>query len=161
MSATQSLRIGVDIGGVCSIRSDDYESENKRVEIFDVKGCVESLQILRGLGHKLYIISFCGRKRAQKTRGLIEHYYPELFEQLFFTKKKTYKNDVCLKVGCDVMIDDKEEVLATITQAHKIHFEGKKYLPAKNWGEVLRIIKTLTPCTNNYDPSISLDGKAY
>lgn len=122
-----SLRIGVDYGGVCSIQDVKYEDGTFNEELtMNVPDCLESLQTLKTQGHQLFLISFCGAKRAAKTREYLSTInHP--FDELYFVKDRRYKRDVCEKLGIDLMIDDRLDVLCTLGATPTLHF-GKGHV---------------------------------
>ena len=156
------MKIGIDFGGVCSSKADDYENDNKVVinkdgiRSISMPGCLEALTELSKV-HELYLISFCGAKRAKETGQYLQRVYPDLFKELYFVKKRTFKNGVCKYLGIDVMIDDRLDVLETITDAYCIHFKGDPLyiadhvndnshyngLSANNWQETVEMIAKL------------------
>lgn len=121
------LRIGVDYGGVCSIQDVKYEDGTFNEELeMNMPDCLESLQTLRSLGHQLFLISFCGAKRAAKTREYLSTInHP--FDELYFVKDRRYKRDVCERLGVDLMIDDRLDVLCTLRATPTLHF-GKGHI---------------------------------
>ena len=110
-----NLRIGVDYGGVCSASAEHCDSEQ-----IDVPGCLETLRLMKQNGHYLVLISFCGAKRAKATREYLEPL--NVFDKMYFVKNKLFKNQICQYEGIDVMIDDRQDVLNTITPADTILF---------------------------------------
>lgn len=112
------LKIGIDFGGVLSIyhknhRSD--EDEHQSIEI-NMPNAIESLIKLKESGHLLYLISYCGERRAIETKRSILRTFPknDLFNGLYFVQRTSDKADVCLSLGCDLMIDDKLKILNNI-----------------------------------------------
>jgi hypothetical protein len=165
-----NLRIGVDFGGVCSINSEKYENESRVGvhETINVPGCVEALRQLRQLGHSLFLVSFCGAKRAETTAKFLITKHPELFERAFFVKKRSYKDNVCLALGLDVMIDDRVDILQTITKSQTIWFSNEEktqgYDPTNqciSWAEVLEVVPTLQNLSLDKRVDIALDKYIY
>ena len=155
-----ALKIGIDIGGVCSSHASGYEDDLKSSStILDIDGCLETLYKLVRMGHHIYIVSFCGAKRAVETQGTLINMYPELFttKNLFFVKKKTYKDLICQHLGLDVMIDDRIDIINSLTSAIGIYFIGDpafdmKYfdesyqgLISRSWTDINEIIMRLCP----------------
>jgi len=112
------LRIGIDFGGVLSVydkqnRSD--EDEHQSIEI-NMPNAIESLIKLKESGHELYLISYCGERRAIETKRSILQTLPrkDLFNGLYFVQRTSHKADVCRLLGCDLMIDDKLKILNNI-----------------------------------------------
>lgn len=79
------MKIAVDFGGVCSAAGEYEERDEDVVEMINVPHCIRQL---KGLGHRMMLVSFCGRKRALATRDYLEKKMSGLFDQLFFVKKR-------------------------------------------------------------------------
>jgi hypothetical protein len=114
------LKIGVDFGGVLSIHSkyrslDEDEHHSTQIDMPDA---IISLIKLKEIGHRLYLISFCGNRRANETNQTILQTFPknDLFDGIYFVRRTTYKADVCRALGCDLMIDDTLKILNNIRQ---------------------------------------------
>lgn len=118
------LRIGVDMGGVCVRKGRQYEDDTKQFNrVMDMPKCIESLQALRAMGHYLVLVSFCGRSRAEntsKTLSLPDH--KELFDELYFVKDKSFKDNIAKHLGLDVMIDDRWDILEKMNSIYRLHF---------------------------------------
>ncbi len=151
------LKIGVDFGGVLSVykkrhRSDD--DEHQSVEI-NIPNAVESLIKLKESGHELYLISYCGERRAIETkRSLLKTISrSDLFNGLYFVRRTSHKADVCLALGCDIMIDDKLKNLTNIhhliptmkllwfvssSDANIIH--SPEMIKVESWSDIMKTI---------------------
>ena len=113
------LKIGIDFGGVLAIhdrthpRSDEEEHESVEV---NMPNAMESLIKLKEAGHQLYLISYCGVRRALQTKRSLLRILPrkDLFDRMYFVERTTYKADVCRALGCDIMIDDRLKILNNI-----------------------------------------------
>lgn len=161
MSSTcNRLRIAVDFGGVLSASSGDYEDgKNEAIVPINIEDALESLLFLKKEGHELYLVSFCGKKRAEQTRSYLETTYPDIFTELYFVKSTKFKSAICSYIKADVMIDDRLDILNSINelQTHRIHFVGDPNrvstwidfdftgFTAKDWIAVVVIIKALEP----------------
>jgi FMN phosphatase YigB (HAD superfamily) len=120
MSVQRYLNIGIDFGGVLSIHDSDHTHDKQHRNLaINMEGALESLQELKRLGHKLYLISFCGKSRAIETANSIKSTVPEIFDGLFFVKNKDYKKHICQHLNCDVMIDDTLPILVDIAKHTK------------------------------------------
>lgn len=124
-----SLKIGIDMGGVLANKSKDYEDDTKEHKgLINVDDALDTLLSLKPSGHELYLVSFCGKRRARATREGINKMYPKLFDELYFVKKKTYKKDIIRHLGLDVMIDDTMDILLSCQDdcrdTQLIHFTG-------------------------------------
>lgn len=155
-----SYVIGIDFGGVLSRHDKQYVKSEKILEhtstVIDMPHVVESLQLLHAEGHSLHIISFCGKKRAhESSQSLTDNNISHLFKSQNYVKHKQYKAHLCDYIGCNVMIDDRRDILDNIKTClphihtiwlntgnitiHNIHHV------ATNWHDVLRILHILSP----------------
>lgn len=156
MSANK-LIIAIDYGGVCSIHSEQYENNNLDKEIgINMEGCLDALFKLKENGHRLILNSFCGKKRAESTRKYFytleaEHNKP-IFDEIYFVKKRDYKKHICDKVGADILIDDRLDILNLVNPTLTMHFgthssdtdsNFKSDYQVNNWEEVLKLIPTI------------------
>ena len=137
------LKIGIDFGGVLSVydktqpRSDEDEHQSVEVNMPDA---MESLIKLKDAGHQLYLISYCGQRRAIETqRSLLRTLpRPDLFDGMYFVDRTTYKADVCRALGCDIMIDDKLKILNNI----------QRQIPT------MKLLWFISPDVNGYAPDM-------
>ncbi len=135
------LKIGIDNGGVLSMHkildvtdvkniTDDNKSEEGHVSESELNmpGVVKGLTILKSVGHKLSMLSFCGKSRAIKTKSEITSLHPNLFDEFIFTKDKRFKSGICEHLGLDVFIDDTYEVIIQVASENQsmlvIWFQG-------------------------------------
>jgi hypothetical protein len=149
----KSFNIGIDMGGVLSVHDnknkETINSEHKNTAI-NMPYSIESLQLLKEMGHDLFLVSFCGKNRAIDTRNSIKNNNLNiLFEQQYYVKSKQFKNDVCKHIGCHFMIDDNEDVLDNVKLNNDkiitVLFGGNNHLIhkcAKDWKDVVDIIKS-------------------
>lgn len=130
------MRIGVDYGGVCSVNSIAHEDAKvDDAPPLDFDGCLDALRKLKQDGHQLFLVSFCGRKRANQVRDYLPRNFPGLFDALFFVRDKKLKDAVCRIEKLDVLIDDSPDVFGP--NAHSIHF--------KDWVTTLDELAKLKP----------------
>lgn len=165
------MNIAIDYGGVCS-ESVNYDvKSNKPVELakINIPDCVESLIALKQLGHKIYLISFAGRRRSEMTKEYLDKEHPRLFDDIFFVRDPTYKNDICQHIGAHIMVDDRNDVLNTIHHVHKIMFNNgtneyftKHYKGnvANGWKEVVEQVK-VTKLKNRVPKPVNLSSICY
>jgi hypothetical protein len=140
------LKIAIDFGGVLSKHDDLYSKQESVVSFdnqmknfktdtkekvsgkqtqehrnmtIDIPNALEILNMWKDKGHKLYLVSFCGKKRAVGTRESIMKTCPGLFEELYFVKDIKGKPVICNHIGAHLLIDDTELV----------HQEMKKSAP--------------------------------
>lgn len=136
--------IGIDFGGVLSIHDNKRNSSEIGDHInttIDMPNAIEVLTKLKDDGHSLYLISFCGRNRAIETNESLKE-YSHLFEGQFYTKNREYKGFVCNYLECDVMIDDRQDVLDSV---NKDSNSTKTILFENNWLEILEILRNYSP----------------
>jgi hypothetical protein len=151
----KQLSIGIDYGGVCNAYA-DTESKIDHDLAINIPDCENALRELKAAGYRLVLISFSGAARAKKTYKLLEKL--ELFDKLYFVKRRNYKRQVCEKEGIDVMIDDRLDVLRNINNTKTMLFnmyEGRDFgsdknvsdfkpnYTAKTWSEVLQNIYSM------------------
>lgn len=136
--------IGIDFGGVLSI----HDSKRSSLEIgdhintvIDMPNAMEVLTKLKEAGHTLYLISFCGKNRAIETKESLKE-FSDIFEDQFYTKNREYKGFICNYLECDVMIDDRQDVLDSV---NKDSFSTKTILFKDNWLEILDILTNYSP----------------
>ena len=153
-----SLKIGIDFGGVLSIHDGQNNGAEHRTTVINMPGALEALQALKAQGHHLFLISFAGKSRSQETQDSINNTCPGLFDGLYFVKDKGFKKDVCNFLGCDLMIDDRQDVLDTLenTKTQGVLFTEDGFTWA-NW-ECLSVIKPLCAVA---DPKVDLSKKVY
>lgn len=150
------FRIGVDFGGVLAKHTKSGEenmpvTEHKNTKI-DMPGAVETLQKLKQKGHTLYIVSFCGKKRALEGMEEVKrHHLDTVFTEQVYITNPFEKSTVLSKFGCNFMIDDRLDLLDAIQKRNPavktIWFgqtedkcENTKHICAETWDDVYRII---------------------
>lgn len=148
ITIAQTFNIAVDFGGVLSVHDSD-NAEHKNTCI-DVPNGIESLEKLKNAGHKLYLVSFCGKKRAKETKESIEtNKLDYLFEKQIYVKNTKFKRPICELHNCHFMIDDRTDILGSFvkeestSQTVPILFgsEDERFKSAQNWNEVVDIIE--------------------
>lgn len=150
-----SLNIGIDFGGVLSAHdkpqgSTTAEHVNTTIDIPDA---IENMLKLKLLGHKLYLISFCGKSRAIITKQSLESTLisgsmscADIFDGIYFVKNKSYKKELCEYLNCHFMIDDRldvlENILTTSCKTVPILFgsQDETMISALDWNSVTKII---------------------
>jgi phosphoglycolate phosphatase-like HAD superfamily hydrolase len=100
--------VAIDAGGVLFHKNEGVDQTNR--ERTPIKGALEAVTALKMLGHRLYLVSFAGRKTAQITLSDMGKHYPDLFDGIYFVKNKLEKVALCHHLGADAMIDDTPEV---------------------------------------------------
>jgi hypothetical protein len=153
---TTIFRIGVDFGGVLARHKKGEEhtekiEEHKNTNI-DMPDAVETLKKLKKKGHYLYIVSFCGKKRAIEGVTEIEKAgLSDVFTEQVYIRNPWEKVRVLDKYGCNFMVDDRIDLLDRIKYINPhivtILFGQKddvckntQHICAENWDEVYNII---------------------
>ena len=144
---TNQLHIGIDFGGVLSKLDIADENGHRNTQI-DMPDSIEILRKLKNEGHKLFLISFCGKSRAVETSQSIKNSeISDIFEKEFYVKKPEYKSIICNLIGCDIMIDDTLEVIDNIKLNCKntkcIHFNNDN-----NWKRIYELISHIKTANN-------------
>jgi hypothetical protein len=115
MDSRHKLNIGIDFGGVLSIHDKEENIVEHKNTSINMPHAIETLLKLKEDGHKLYLISFCGKKRAIETHdSIINSEIKDVFEREFYVKNIEYKKYICHLVDCDIMIDDTSEILESV-----------------------------------------------
>ena len=152
------FRIGVDFGGVLAKHSTKDEEfkpveEHKNTRI-DMPGAIENLHKLKKKGHELYIVSFCGKKRAlEGIQKVKEEGLEQVFTEQVYIGNPWEKGTVLNKFGCNFMIDDRLDLLDAIKKkapkTKTIWFgqsqykcENKEHICAETWDDVYKIINS-------------------
>lgn len=148
------MRIGIDFGGVLSI--DDSVTQHKNTEI-DMPGAKEAI-IELAKTHELFLISFCGKRRAIETReSIIASDLNNYFTDMYFVKHPDYKAQLIQYLKCNVMIDDRKDVLENIshytTNIHTILF--------RDWLQTISIIQNLDISYNIDSPIMDISRYYY
>ena len=163
------MKIAVDFGGVCSAAGGEYEERDEDgVEMINVPHCAETIRQLKDLGHRVILVSFCGRRRAVATRDYLETKMSGLFDQLFFVKKREYKKAICARYGVDVLIDDNADILRSLEAPtvgilftyEKPETRDDSMLIAKSWHHVPILISMLSS-DHTENKSINIDKMCY
>lgn len=165
-----SFNIGIDFGGVLSAHDATIGAEHVNTAI-DIPLAVDNLLKLRGLGHKLFLISFCGKSRAVETIKSLKDSYisagiscADLFSGIFFVKDKKFKKEMCEYLNCHFMVDDREDILQSINESLcktvPILFGTEEtqtnFKTASNWNQVTEIILS-TPHFSTSSTSLSIE----
>ena len=165
---TAPLRIGIDFGGVLSIHDKTRTSEDdehQSVEI-NMPGAMESLLQLKESGHKLYLISYCGERRARETKKNLLKILPSknFFDALYFTQRTSNKLDVCQALGCDIIIEDRLKTLKhiqrTVPTMKFLWFTSSNetqpddIIKVESWSDVMKTIAdALTHDSHRHQPN--------
>jgi proteasome lid subunit RPN8/RPN11 len=158
LETTGPFCIGIDFGGVLSIHDGGDTSKEHKSTTVNMPDAMKSLLQLKKEMHTLHLISFCGKRRAVETYGSLRE-GPALFDSQHYVTKKQHKKFVCRFLGCDVMIDDRFDLLVDValeigSEIVLIWFQGdpgfkadpsqdaqrRGILIAKSWPDVLTII---------------------
>lgn len=155
MSATSDkFNIGIDFGGVLS--SKDTKGAEHVNTCIDMPFAVENLMKLKDQGHKLFLISFCGKTRAIETKQSLENTMisenvscASLFDEIYFVKDTKFKRPMCEYLNCHFMVDDRDDILFDVQNSAcktiPILFGQRKHTtlnPAFDWNIVTTIIES-------------------
>lgn len=168
-SEKTNLTIGIDFGGVLSLHDRGADNEGHKSDAIDMPNALETLQKLKSLGHKLILISFCGKGRAIKTKDSVMATCLDVFDRLVFVKNKKFKGEICRKYGCDLMIDDTLELLKDIYKSlgnHCIWFVGdpstdvsngcpKNIIQIEDWDDILEKLSSFNKVSKPEDIDVS------
>ncbi|CAF0719916.1 unnamed protein product [Adineta ricciae] len=175
---TAPLRIGIDFGGVLTIHDKTRTSEDdehRSVEI-NMPDAMKSLLQLKESGHKLYLISYCGERRAQETKKSLLRTLPSknFFDALYFTQRTSNKLDVCQALGCDIIIEDRLKTLKhiqhTVPTMKFLWFTSSNetqpddIIKVESWSDVMKTITdTLIHDSHRHQPDrrVILTGKVH
>lgn len=160
------MNIGIDFGGVLSTtkNKEDIKNEHNNINI-DIPNAIKSLIELKNKGHKLFLISYCGEQKAIETKeSIIKNNLINVFDGLYFVKKRKYKADICKYLNCHFMIDDNKDILKNIkkdnTKIIPILFgkESAKFNYAFEWKDIIKIIELTqySEINNNFNNIIDL-----
>lgn len=152
-----SFNIGIDFGGVLSAHDDNdsqISAEHKNTSM-NIPGAIENLLKLKSIGHKLFLISFCGKARAVETlQKLKSTFVPgseamvvaDIFDGIYFVKNIAFKREVCEFLKCHFMIDDRVDVLlnfkndSCVTLPILYGSQSDDFNSATNWDCVTKLI---------------------
>ena len=159
---TLKMKIGVDIRGVLI-------GKGKDIDLFSVPNSLQSLQLL-SKKNLLYIISYSKENMAQYNYTRLADY--DLFWTQYYVSDKSYKSSVVNYLGCDVMIDDNENILnivkqnkpGVITILFQRYNKQKKqshrhHYIAEDWLEIVEILDRLE--IDNCSTDLENKGLAY
>jgi len=160
--------IGIDFGGVLSVDDALLPASphiNTRIDMPDAHEAISQL----ATDHKLYLISFCGKRRAMETKASIQSLgLTKYFAGLYFVKHPDYKSQLTRFLGCDVMIDDRVDVLDNIrTYDDKIYtllFNNptpSTHTTVPTWPDVLTLIPNLPDVSIMRDETIDITRLCY
>ena len=162
--------IGIDFGGVLSINDTTEQSSTQhRNTTVDMPGAKEAIAHL-AKDHKLFLISFCGKRRAMETKASIaEAGLDKYFTGLYFVKHPDYKAQLTRYLGCNVMIDDNIDVLNNILaynyKINTILFRPQvltiDHSSADDWEFVIEIIGDLEENEAERDETIDITRLCY
>lgn len=113
-----TLSVAIDIGGVLiNMKDNDWEE--------DAHESLEQLHALEGV--KLYILSFCGKKREELIRQKLKNANITTWiteDRWYFVRKKSHKASILVEHGIDVLVDDSISNVQDAKRVgkHAIHF---------------------------------------
>ena len=160
--------IGIDFGGVLSVDDALLPASPHINTQIDMLGAHEAIAQL-AKDHKLFLISFCGKRRAMETKASIESSgLAKHFVHLYFVKHPDYKSQITRFLGCDVMIDDRVDVLDNIRayddKIHTLLFNNPALtthtvVPA--WPDVIPLVPNLPDASIMRDETIDITRLCY
>ena len=114
--------IAFDLGGVifassndCNVFSQNYLDTALTPGIFDV-----ICELSQDKNNKLIILSKAYPNNARKSREILKNYgLDEYFNSIIFCEKRESKWPICQAMEVNVMIDDREDVLAHFDKSIK------------------------------------------
>ena len=134
-------------------------TEHKNSTI-DMPGAVETLKKLKSKGHKLYIVSFCGKARAIGGKEEVaKKGLDDVFTEQIYINNPYEKGTVLKNYGCNFMVDDRIDLLNFIRKKNpyvKTILFGQKndkcigteHICAETWDNVYKIINS-SPAFNS------------
>jgi hypothetical protein len=162
--------IGIDFGGVLSIDDTIARSPTPhRNTTVDMPGAKEALADV-SKDHKLFLISFCGKRRAMETKAsIIAAGLDKYFAGLYFVKHPDYKSHITRYLGCNAMIDDSEGVLNNIRiyddKIYTVIFGTDttitQHISIASWYDVSTAITNLTEIEITRDDTIDISRLCY
>lgn len=127
-------RVGIDCGGVLTVHSSLLSETEDTTSMIWMEGTMEALEIMKQNGCELFVVSFAGKKREEETRKKLEeikHLIPE--KNVFITRDRTKKGEICRKHNLGWLIDDRMDVLLAAEKS----FPKLKIVWFTNWNQVL------------------------
>jgi len=111
----QTLNIGIDAGGVMFIHIERKNNEDTSTTNW-MDSALVSMQKLKSMGHRLFLISFAGKKTGEETKRVIQQDASGIInnEDMFIVKDRKKKGIVCKEQKIDIMIDDRADVLLSV-----------------------------------------------
>lgn len=115
---------GVDFGGVINDKAYDDTDVSffgpRFLETPAVDGAFDALNALNRRFDSVYIVSTCMEKTEKKTREWMQHnsFYSKTgipAENVYFTRERQHKAEVCKRLGITHFIDDRLEILGYLT----------------------------------------------
>ena len=140
-------KIGIDVGGVIIEKNNDAKDTSFDMnDVVFVEGALETIARLAQT-YDLYIVSYCGKTREQKTRKALNIANIAISEdKWYFTRSREAKGPVCEKLQLDYFIDDTWQVVDIVSKICKsktFWFRGKdirKYniTSVQSWTEIAK-----------------------
>lgn len=145
------FNIGIDAGGVLfqHRRNSSNSTEDTSSTIWN-EGALDSLKKLKTKGHRLYLISFAGKKTGELTKQALRDEASEYIdeEDMYIVNHRLKKGKLCKQLGIDVMLDDRPDVLEAVlkdSQRTKCYLFGtepsQKFTRVLTWDEFVNFIQ--------------------
>ncbi len=113
------LRIALDAGGVIFSHSHSEDNKEDTSQVTNwMNGAIDTIRALSKEGHTLFVNSFAGKATGQATTKEILDKLGDVFtpERIVIVKNRNLKYKPCIDLKIDVMVDDREDVLDSISQ---------------------------------------------
>lgn len=145
--------IGIDAGGVLFVNRGEIPSEDTSSTNF-MEDAIKIMRDLKQRGHRLFLISFAGKRVGQETKDALKEHAPDCIMEndMYIVNKRTKKGILCNQLNIDIMIDDRidvlEKVLEDSPKTKCILFGGQKtdnphIIHVDNWVQLIKDADTI------------------
>lgn len=112
----QTLNIGIDAGGVMFVHVERKKNNEDTSTTNWMVDALSSMQKLKNMGHRLFLVSFAGKKTGEETKRVIKLDASGFInnEDMFIVNDRKKKGIVCKQQKIDIMIDDRADVLLSV-----------------------------------------------
>lgn len=144
------MNIGIDAGGVMFVHTDLTIDEDTSSTTNWIEGAIEGMKKLKSHGHRLFLVSFAGKRRGIETKKVIQQTISDCIDEkdMIIVNNRSKKGKVCQELGLDIMIDDHVDVLESVmkTSRKTLCFlfgnnpcDNPKIIRVSNWEEVVSV----------------------
>lgn len=88
---------------------DEFFATDQLKKISPMAGSLKAIEMLKTLGHELYIVTGRGDKDVEQTELWIEGHFPRVFADVHYATSRK-KSEICKEVGVEVLIDDNPDI---------------------------------------------------